>query len=128
MCCQKCGKWCTFWPFLSKVFSKPCQISKTEIFCENRQRPLTIFLKCFILDAWHKSEYVAVYCLLLITYVANIYLLKINNKNTRKRCETCSNLTIKTPFSNVSIVDFEHVNVSCVGTWLLLLIITSNAE
>ena len=27
----------------------------------------------------------------------NIYLFKINNKNTRKRCETCSKLTIKTP-------------------------------
>ena len=83
---------------------------------DNGFQPLTIFLKCFILDAWHKSEYVAVYCLLLITYVANIYLLKMKNKNTRKRCEICSDLTIKTPFSNVSIVDFEHVNVSCVGT------------
>ena len=28
---------------------------------------------------------------------ANIYLLKVNNRNTRKRCETCSKLTIKTP-------------------------------
>ena len=28
---------------------------------------------------------------------ANIYLFKVNNRNTRKRCETCSKLTIKTP-------------------------------
>ena len=28
---------------------------------------------------------------------ANIYLFKVNNKNTRKRCEICSTLTIKTP-------------------------------
>ena len=28
---------------------------------------------------------------------ANIYLLKFNNKNTRRRCEKCSKLTIKTP-------------------------------
>ena len=28
---------------------------------------------------------------------ANIYLLKVNNSNTRKRCEICSKLTIKTP-------------------------------
>ena len=28
---------------------------------------------------------------------AFIYLLKVNNRNTRKRCETCSELTIKTP-------------------------------
>ena len=28
---------------------------------------------------------------------ANIYLFKINNRNTRKRSEICSKLTIKTP-------------------------------
>ena len=28
---------------------------------------------------------------------ANKYLLKVNNKNTGKRCEICSGLTIKTP-------------------------------
>ena len=27
----------------------------------------------------------------------DIYLFKVNNKNTRKRCEICSKLTIKTP-------------------------------
>ena len=26
---------------------------------------------------------------------ANIYLFKVKNRNTRKRCETCSKLTIK---------------------------------
>ena len=26
----------------------------------------------------------------------NIYLFKVNNRNTRKRCEICSKLTIKT--------------------------------
>ena len=57
---------------------------------------------------------------------ANIYLFKVNNRNTRKRCEIRSKLTIKTPqrhsgvfivtyittFSTVSIADFEQVNVS----------------
>ena len=28
---------------------------------------------------------------------ANIYLFKVNNKNTRKRCEICAYLTMKTP-------------------------------
>ena len=28
---------------------------------------------------------------------ANIQLFKVNNRNTRKRCEICSKLTIKTP-------------------------------
>ena len=66
---------------------------------------------------------------------ANICLFKFNNKNIRKRCETCSKLTMKrserrltylipfdvlkyfwtyfTPFSTVSVVDFEQVNISC---------------
>ena len=30
-------------------------------------------------------------------YPASIYLLKVNNRNTRTRCEICSKLTIKTP-------------------------------
>ena len=47
---------------------------------------------------------------------ANIYFFKINNRNTRKRCEICSKLTIKAPEwrrwrrSGVFIVNFEHVS------------------
>ena len=41
---------------------------------------------------------------------AGIYLLKINNRNSRTRCEICSKLTIKTAERrHVSIVNFEHV-------------------
>ena len=45
-----------------------------------------------------------------------IYLLKVNNKNTRARCQICSKLTIKTPEqchwyrSYVIIVNFEHIS------------------
>ena len=59
---------------------------------------------------------------------ANIYLFIVNNRNIRKRCEICSKLTMKTlerrhwhhrtyftPFSNVSTVEFEQVNVNWVG-------------
>ena len=57
------------------------------------------------------------------TIPAEIYLLKVNNRKTRTRCEICSKLTIKipewrhwrevfgtyfTPCSSVSIVNFEH--------------------
>ena len=41
--------------------------------------------------------------------------LKVNNRNTRARCEMCSKLTIKTPErrqwrrSGVFIVNFEHI-------------------
>ena len=54
----------------------------------------------------------------LETNPTNILLLKVNNKNTRKRCEICLELTLKTPearFWNRSssfIVDFEQVK-SC---------------
>ena len=54
---------------------------------------------------------------------AGIYLLRVNNRNTRTRCEICPKLTIKTqeqhqwtyftPYSSVSIVNFEHV----IATW-----------
>ena len=43
-----------------------------------------------------------------------IYLLKVNNRNTRIRCEICSKLTIKIPKrrqwrrSGIFIVNFEH--------------------
>ena len=46
-------------------------------------------------------------------YPTNIYLFKVNNGNTRKKCEICSKLTIKTPEqrrSGVFIVNFEHIS------------------
>ena len=49
------------------------------------------------------------------TYPARIYLLKVNSRNTRTRCQICSELTINTPErrqwrrSGVLIVNFEHI-------------------
>ena len=49
-------------------------------------------------------------------FPAGIYLLKVNNRNTRTRCEICSKLTINTPErrhwprSGVFIVNFEHIS------------------
>ena len=46
---------------------------------------------------------------------AGIFLLKVNNRNSRARCEICSKLTIKTPERrlwrrySVFIVNFEHI-------------------
>ena len=50
-------------------------------------------------------------------YPANIYLFKVNSSNTRKKCEFCSKLTIKTPEPRQwrSIYDTEQVNVSREG-------------
>ena len=47
---------------------------------------------------------------------AGIYLLKVNNRNTRTRCEICSKFTIKIPqrrqwrLSGIFIVNFEHIS------------------
>ena len=70
-------------------------------------------------------------------YPANIYLLKVNYKNTKKKCEICSKLTIEIPelhhwclsdvfivnlqhvshnFFSVSIIDFEQVNARWIST------------
>ena len=67
------------------------------------------------------------------TNPANIHLFQVNNRNTKKRCEICSQLTIKyqndvidvvlvflyltlniflTLFYIFSVADFEQVNVS----------------
>ena len=57
-------------------------------------------------------------------YSAHIYLFKVNNRNTRKRCETCSKLTIKKPETGragVFIVNFEHIS-----HYFLFLLLTLN--
>ena len=62
----------------------------------------------------------------VLLYLANIYLFKVDNRNTtRKRCEIYLKVTIKTfllsnftPFSIIYIVDFEQVNVSWIFSCL----------
>ena len=51
---------------------------------------------------------------------AGIYLLKVNNRNTRARCEICSKLTIKTP-SGVFSVNFENISHLVLAFLLLTL-------
>ena len=56
---------------------------------------------------------------------ANIYLFKVNNRNTRKRCEICSKLTIKTPERRrfgVFFANFEHIS----HFFLVFLLLTLN--
>ena len=60
----------------------------------------------------------------IVTNPAGNYMLKVNNRNTRTRCEICSNLTLKTQnvlvsllltlnifytSSSVSVVKFERL-------------------
>ena len=72
----------------------------------------------------------------------NIYLFIVDNSSTRKRCGICSKITIKspirrstvfivnfehisylfTPFSSVSTVDFEQVNVCWVRLYQFIIV------
>ena len=78
---------------------------------------------CFRVCALHVLD-VCSFCklcaLLCATFPAGIYLLKVNNRNTRTRCEIWSKLTIKIPErrqwrrSGIFIVNFEHIShLSC---------------
>ena len=63
----------------------------------------------------------------LLLTLANIYLSIVNNRNTRKRCEIYSKLTIKIPErrhwrrSDVFIVNFEHISLLFLVLLLLIL-------
>ena len=82
-------------------------------------------LKCWqkwLLDFWQTQPLIHFMLLLssissLVSEPAGIYLLKVNTRNTRARCEICSELTIKTPerlqwrfFFGVFTVNFEDIS------------------
>ena len=51
-----------------------------------------------------------------ICFSVGIYLLRVNKRNTKTRCEICSKLTIKIPErhhcrrSGIFVVNFEHIS------------------
>ena len=63
-----------------------------------------------------KSQIFLLHCTTCWFHPAKIYLFKFNNRNTRKRCEICSKLTMKIPDwrhwrrSDVFIVNFEQIS------------------
>ena len=42
-------------------------------------------------------NFVTIILMFIRCYPAGNYMFKVNNRNTRARCEICSKLTIKTP-------------------------------
>ena len=56
-------------------------------------KPPAIFAKCFTFNVWQGSNTP----LRTKAVQVNIYLFKLNKRNTWKRCEICSKLKIKTP-------------------------------
>ena len=58
-------------------------------------------------------------------FPANIYLLKVCNRNTRKRCEICSKIAMKTSRrSGVFIVNFKYI----LHLFLVFLLLTLNKQ
>ena len=61
------------------------------------------------------------------SHPAGIYLLKVNNLNASRRCEICSELTIKIPErlqwyrSGIFIVNSEHISLLVLVFLLLTL-------
>ena len=55
------------------------------------------------------------------SYPAGIYRLKVNNRNTKTRCATCSKLSIKMRLSDIFIVKFEHISHLVLVFFLLTL-------
>ena len=115
--------------FLSQVLSG-IQIDVKQSFSKNMDlvnvvngrtyREINISGRCTLCIAKCASF---VFSFLILCSSAGNFMFKVNNRNTRTRCEICSNLTIKiperchyfTPYSSVSIVNFEHV----IADWVI---------
>ena len=95
---------------VSDFFHILAQAKFQEIFCQHRS-----ILISFKLNFDTSSE-ISNLLYHLRAYPANIYLFKLNIKNTDKGCEVSLKLTMKTPdrrhlrSSGVFIVNFEHIS------------------
>ena len=63
-----------------------------------------------VVDCDIKRGGVAIFPIFPLYIPGNIYLFKVNNRNTRKSCEICSKLTIQTP-EDVSGVFLLTLNI-----------------
>ena len=101
----------------SKILSHESSIAHNLSSCS----VIIIFFFLSAASTIHQSKFVSVayisfYFTFLIHSPAGNYMFKVNNRNTRTRCEICSKLTIKTPqrrhmrHSGVFIVSFEHIS------------------
>ena len=77
---------------------------KMRVEMKNRSRHNRTILR-------HGYKYTRYKICLSMMKPVGIYLLKVNNKNTRARCEICF-----TPCYSVSVVNFEHVIAGWVVT------------
>ena len=116
-------------PYLAPL--APCQVNMMELFTKIVNEFHLSVVNSFrkkVVDICKGLNYVS-------NYPTNIYLFKVNNKNIWKKCEIYSKLLTVflcfccelwahfTPFSGISIVDFEHVNIIWVFIRIFLLLL-----
>ena len=73
-------------------FSKEESIYSLEILKQIYLRTPVGYFYCFFFNHMFLHTFLQI----SFTYPAGIYMFKVNNRNTRTRCEMCSKLTIKT--------------------------------
>ena len=101
-----------FWPNIS--FSHSNQYRKT-IFNISWGKPLNLFRPLFHEHKKYLKEFTSIQ-VEPTSHPYNIYLFIVNNRNTRKWCDICSKLMIKSPerrqwrLSGVFIVNFKHIS------------------
>ena len=112
---------------MCKVMIKWC--ANIEIMTREWRLRLTLLERYWVgLDVVTSSCSNVIFSCCFGVFPANIYLFKVNNRNTRNRCEISSKLTIKTPErrrrrrSGVFIVNFEHIS----HIFLVFLLLTLN--
>ena len=92
-----------------------------QVFLKNKYFQTSLFQGRVYMAALRLfQDHIVIYCCQYFYYNTSIpvgiYLLKVNNRNTRTRREICSKLTIKTPERRhwrrpgVFIVNFEHLS------------------
>ena len=79
-----------------------------NVSCYKQKADFSWFLFLFSINGQKrvKSEFLTKF----VAITAGIYLLKVNNKNTRTRCEICSQWKRHWSRSGVFIVNFEHIS------------------
>ena len=115
------GKWDTMWKLLITLFYCIAWLVLAYHFPDER----TYY------TPWKSNGWKIIFEVLIIVFAlyflievsaffgtcfrVDIYMFKVNNRNTRTRCEMCSKLIIKTPErrhwhrSGVFFVNFEHI-------------------
>ena len=118
------------WFFTSFYHAKKHIIEAINIHVvgKNASERVHFFITLQARKFFSSSENKANPCFQWMSFPANIFLFKANNRNSRKRCDICSTLTIKTQErrdwcrSGVFIGTFEHTS----HLFLVFLLLISN--